>query len=222
VADPPLARGDYLPVPAISDEAKDHNSKLPGMGGVFNTINLDGYQYAGQNPVKLVDPDGNATILGRKVGYTGIKGFISNDIPLISPGHSVIAYKVNGKIKIAQYGGYGIKPDEGSLGPYIIKSVGMNDELTAKAVENVKKTGEFKKETYNVAINNCNDFAEAVFSEYKKLFIEKEMGEDKGIISRIKAEFAWSSHKSDINSNKGETITKYQEYTKFEGKGNKK
>jgi len=58
-ADPPLARGNYLPVPAISDEAKDHNSKLPGMGGVFNTINLDGYQYAGQNPVKLVDPDGN-------------------------------------------------------------------------------------------------------------------------------------------------------------------
>jgi len=28
------------------------------MGEVFNTINLNGYQYAGENPVKYVDPDG--------------------------------------------------------------------------------------------------------------------------------------------------------------------
>lgn len=32
------------------------------MGGVFNAINLDSYHYAGQNPVKLVDPDGNDVI----------------------------------------------------------------------------------------------------------------------------------------------------------------
>jgi len=57
-ADPPLARGEYLPVPPINDKAKNHNSKLPGMGGIFNQINLDAYQYAGRNPVKLVDPDG--------------------------------------------------------------------------------------------------------------------------------------------------------------------
>ena len=47
----------------MNDEAKEQNSKLPGMGGVFNTINLDAYHYAGQNPVKLVDPDGNEDIL---------------------------------------------------------------------------------------------------------------------------------------------------------------
>ena len=58
-ADPPLSRGDYLPVPPVSDKAKEHNSKLPGMGGVFNSINIDGYQYAGQNPVKYYDSDGN-------------------------------------------------------------------------------------------------------------------------------------------------------------------
>jgi len=44
----------YLPT---GDKEKDKN--LPGMGGVFNTVNLDLYHYAGLNPVKFVDPDGN-------------------------------------------------------------------------------------------------------------------------------------------------------------------
>jgi len=50
--DPILAK--YLPT---GDKEKD--GKLPGMGGVFNTTNLNLYHYAGLNPVKLVDPDGN-------------------------------------------------------------------------------------------------------------------------------------------------------------------
>ena len=29
------------------------------MGGVFNSINMDAFHYAGDNPVKMVDPDGN-------------------------------------------------------------------------------------------------------------------------------------------------------------------
>ncbi len=39
---------------------QDGSKKLPGIGGVFNAVNLDVYHYAGQNPVKLVDPDGEA------------------------------------------------------------------------------------------------------------------------------------------------------------------
>ena len=33
---------------------QDASGKLPGIGGVFNAVNLDVYHYAGQNPVKLV------------------------------------------------------------------------------------------------------------------------------------------------------------------------
>jgi YD repeat-containing protein len=54
--------GEYLPVAPVNDEAKKHNGNLPGMGGVFNYVNLHAYHYAGNNPVKYVDPDGRDSI----------------------------------------------------------------------------------------------------------------------------------------------------------------
>ncbi len=47
-----------IPVAPTDDEAKKHNENLPGMGGVFNTVNLHVYHYAGNNPVKYTDPMG--------------------------------------------------------------------------------------------------------------------------------------------------------------------
>ena len=58
--DPALS--DYIPKAPIDDEAKKHNENLPGMGGVYNIVNMHLYHYAGNNPVKYTDPDGRTSI----------------------------------------------------------------------------------------------------------------------------------------------------------------
>ncbi|WP_253694457.1 MULTISPECIES: RHS repeat-associated core domain-containing protein [unclassified Treponema] len=60
------ALGEYIPPPGTEP------SKLAGMGGVYNTINLHLYHYGGNNPVKYIDPDGRSdeyTIDGDYVGH---------------------------------------------------------------------------------------------------------------------------------------------------------
>ena len=50
--------GEYVPSAPVSDEARRRNGSLPGQGGVFNYVNLHVYHYAGNNPVRYVDPNG--------------------------------------------------------------------------------------------------------------------------------------------------------------------
>jgi YD repeat protein len=57
-----MALAEYIPVAPIHDQAREHNENLPGMGGVFNTVNLNVYHYAGNNPVKYNDPTGEIPV----------------------------------------------------------------------------------------------------------------------------------------------------------------
>jgi RHS repeat-associated protein len=50
------AMSEYVPAP-WQDAAK-----LPGLGGVFNYVNLHVYHYGGNNPVKYVDPTGEFNV----------------------------------------------------------------------------------------------------------------------------------------------------------------
>ena len=50
------ALGEYIP--SIGKATASDAGSLPGMGGVFNTVNLHLYHYAGNNPIKYTDPTG--------------------------------------------------------------------------------------------------------------------------------------------------------------------
>jgi RHS repeat-associated protein len=63
------ALGEYVPSAPINDEAKKRNGSLPGPGGVFNYVNLHVYHYAGNNPVKYTDPDGEKFIIAGNIFY---------------------------------------------------------------------------------------------------------------------------------------------------------
>ena len=80
------ALGKYMP----SADAEDENN-LPGHGGVFNPVNLSLYHYAGNNPVKLTDPDGHATI-AIEMNSNSITGSVALQV-----------YKGNDGIKINFY-----------------------------------------------------------------------------------------------------------------------
>jgi RHS repeat-associated protein len=62
------AMGEYVPGAPVNDEVRRQNQNLPGMGGVFNYVNLHVYHYAGNNPVVLTDPDGNTTEIDESTG----------------------------------------------------------------------------------------------------------------------------------------------------------
>jgi len=59
--DPAMHQGDYIPSAPIDDEARKRNGNLPGQGGIYNYVNLHVYHYAGNNPIKYVDTDGEET-----------------------------------------------------------------------------------------------------------------------------------------------------------------
>nr|WP_252722635.1 hypothetical protein [Treponema sp. Marseille-Q4132] len=91
------AVSEYVPQAPVNDEARKHNQNLPGMGGVFNVVNFQLYHYAGNNPVKYVDPDGNAfTIIAGAIigaGFGALKAACDD-----KTGREIVAAAVGGAV----------------------------------------------------------------------------------------------------------------------------
>jgi hypothetical protein len=122
-ADPAMYQGDYIPSAPVNDEARKRNGNLPGMGGVFNYVNLHVYHYGGNNPIKYVDPDGeSATVVG----------FIIVGIILLLRGDSASVPQRNPTAELSASVWNTYLPDTGSstyIGPAPIKrsmNIGTN------------------------------------------------------------------------------------------------
>ena len=66
------------------------------MGGVLNAVNLDIYHYAGNNPVKLVDPDGRTVIAVSliEVNVTAILGARYQSGVAVDSNYNVYSYSI--------------------------------------------------------------------------------------------------------------------------------
>ena len=122
-ADP--AVGDYIPQAPANDDARKHNQNLPGMGGVYNLVNLHVYHYAGNNPVKYVDPDG-------KFGVDPDNNIISADLADINDLNAAL-----NSFQVLQHEGYKVVATDKQTGSSIeyYNYSAMNDGISRMSGE---------------------------------------------------------------------------------------
>jgi RHS repeat-associated protein len=163
-ADP--AMGDYVPRAPIDDEAKRHNENLPGMGGVFNYVNLHVYHYAGNNPVKLVDPDGETTIINNTKHWIIVRGE-GAEIHAVMPGEN---YKTEDH--------QGLKAIDGILmhNGSAYKTNDGNKDATFTIIENEDGNLRIDPDSEGKAVNFTGDAIKALYNQsiFGQLLGQKE------------------------------------------------
>ena len=205
--------------------------KTRGYQIIFNHTNFHLYHYAGNNPILYSDPNGEASILQRPINK-GTKWYY-NDANWFGTNwgwflHGLVDYgDLSSTKSVSQYSGAdsGItdSDDNNKERNYKIIYTDMDDKLIKKAVKNVNQMERFgsgfnggknKKKNknnenagtkYKVFLNDCNDYTEEVFKEYKKLWIEDYREKNKKA-SEKEVKKAWKEHYKYISRRKGEWI----------------
>ena len=122
----------------LGKEARNHNENLPGMGGVFNAINLNVYHYAGNNPVKYTDPDGKISIPAAGDHETALN-IATKNLKFSPPIGEIKGYPETGKYAWRAYNDtifkkacedynneYGLSPDDDAyMSPKMLKAWAM-------------------------------------------------------------------------------------------------
>lgn len=172
---------------------------------------LNWYVYCSNNPLKFVDPTGLADILSRAInsGVTfnyNVANFLGESFPgWRAVRHSlVVVNKSNTNNDVYHYvgksGGIGYS-DEYAIqkgnNKYRIIYSGLDDDLAEQASLNVINSEQFgggdnekAKQLYKIFKNDCNDFTEAVITEYEKLWRAQQNVDD--------VDSAWAEHYSAI------------------------
>lgn len=176
--DPILA--DYLP-------SGDKDKNLPGNGGVFSSVNVNLYHYAGLNPVKDIDPDGRARFYKRPLGNISwlwlgpASSNPLNDVSNTEISHEHIFYDD------AQGGNIGFGPDgtfsENSKNGYRKPSKYYGDSLIRESVSSIEDGKYSLLGILGCGKNNCQDWAERVRKKYDQLEKGLLEGLDKGSLS---------------------------------------
>ncbi len=115
------AMEEYLPIAPTSDQAREHNQNLPGMGGVFTSVNLQIYHYGANNPLKYVDPTG----MTNETGGSGANP--DEDVPLVH-----LKVGVRGAATIGGEAGVGLVINPNNLwdsGVSLTLGVGLGAEI---------------------------------------------------------------------------------------------
>jgi len=162
------AMGEYFPVAPVNDEARKHNGNLPGQGGVFNYVNLHAYHYAGNNPVKYRDADGEKIVL-----FTATNNMSEHDVLL---GNSTTE-------KINRVGCYitTLSNIGNALVPYKGNDYGSKQKTTVLGINSLKDI--FQKNSGDLNDNAMN----TIFGEGRWDYFTKEGQEKKGgLLARLK------------------------------------